>query len=67
MLRSRSIGKSSGWSAVRLGVPQGSILGPFLFAMFINDLEDDIEPDISILVKFAEDTKLGQVIRNPED
>ena len=35
--------------------------------MFINDLEDDIEPDISILVKFAEDTKLGQVIRNPED
>ena len=59
--------KSSGWSAVGSGVPQGSILGPLLFAMFINDLEDNIKPDISILVKFADNTKLGQVIMNPED
>jgi len=45
----------SGWSDVLSGVLQGSVLGPLLFVIFINDIADDIAGKI---LKFADDTKI---------
>ena len=50
-------GVASGWDLVLTGVPQGLVLRPVLFIMFI--VIDDIEDGISSTVlKFADDTKL---------
>jgi ribonuclease P/MRP protein subunit RPP40 len=56
------IGKFSSWEDVLSGVPQGSVLGPLLFLIFINDMDDTVEHLVSILLKFADDTKLGKKV-----
>ena len=48
-------GKSSREYSVNAGVPQGSILGPTIFLLYINDCSDDFIYDIAI---YADDTTL---------
>ena len=57
-------GEVSNWKAVLSGVPQGSVLGPILFLIYINDLDDDIT---SKVLKFADDTKVFRKIKSDAD
>ena len=52
-------GQSSEWTGISAGVPQGSILGPFFFLIYINDLPDEIISKIKI---FADDSSIFSLI-----
>ena len=57
-------GEISNWKTVLSGVPQGSVLGPILFLIYINYLEDDIS---SKVLKFADDIKVFRKVTNDTD
>ena len=52
----------SHWAIVESGVPQGSVLGPLLFLIYINDLEKGIKSKIKF---FADDTSLFSIVTDP--
>ena len=65
--RSQSVcikGIGSSWINVCSGVPQGSVLGPLLFLIYMNDLEDEIS---SSVLKFADDTKIFRELKGNKD
>ena len=52
----------SEWGSIKSGVPQGSVLGPLLFLVYINDLENGIKSSIRF---FADDTSLFSTVNDP--
>ena len=57
-------GCSSGWVGVLSGVPQGSVLGPLLFLLYVNDIPDWVTGNVRM---FADDTKIWRKIEGRED
>ena len=54
-------GQSSSWKPVLAGVPQGSILGPLLFLVYINDLPNGLKSNAKL---FADDTSLFTIVKD---
>jgi len=54
----------SSWKDVLSGVPQGLVLGPILFLIYINDIDESVACKVS---NFADDTKIYRVVNSQED
>ena len=55
-------GQLSDWAPILAGVSQGSILGPLLFLIYINDLPDNLK---SLIKLFPDDTSLFSTVYDP--
>ena len=54
----------SNWLTVLSGIPQGSVLGPLLFVIFVNELPEIVKSTVYL---FADDTKIFRSINNHDD
>ena len=57
-------GPKSNWVPVLSGVPQGTVLGPLLFSLYINDTTEDIDSELRL---FADDCVCYREIKKSED
>ena len=57
-------GAKSQWTKVLSGIPQGSVLGPILFVIFINDLPDVVQNSVKL---FADDAKLYSPVADKDN
>jgi hypothetical protein len=55
-------GQASDWREVNAGVPQGSVLGPLLFLIYINDITTDLQSSSFL---YADDTSLLDIVDDP--
>ena len=55
-------GQSSVWNEILAGVPKGSVLGPLLFLVYINDIPENLQTDCFL---YADDTSLLEIVENP--
>jgi len=63
-MRTKVRGSFSDWIKVLSGAPQGSVIAPLLFLLFVNDMPDWV---VSSLKMFADDTKLWRSIKDHSD
>ena len=55
-------GQGSSWAGVKAGAPEGSIVGPLFFLIYINDLSENLKSTVKI---FADDTSIFHVVKDP--
>ena len=54
--------QASSWADVKADVPQGSILGPLFFRIYINDLSENLKSTVKL---FADDTSIFHIVKDP--
>ena len=54
-------GQSSSWLSIRTALPQGSVLGPLFFLIYINDLPEGLNSEVKL---FADDTSLLSIVNS---